>query len=339
MNKKSPEDEEHLDALYKRLALLEKKPPSEGVVQPMPNEAPKEGQSVVGKTFEEKCEETRESSLYGRLPNWRVDGLIAKSNDDVRQEVFIMQLLIFYQNAFAAAKVPVWMYTYRIIGTTKSTGIIQLIPNAISIDELKKKPEFRGSLRKQFEHQFGYVEGEPEPDAFVRVLNNFVRSMAAYSVITYLLAVKDRHNGNIMIDANGHIIHIDFGFVFGLAPGKAFSMEKAPWKLTKEMVEVMGGRKSQYFQLYIDLCTHAFLVARKHYNAISMMMEITSYESNYPSFQYNKEAIFDFKNRSLLDVPDDKMKAEILRLANKSYNSLGTILYDKFQLATNGILP
>ena len=42
-----------------------------------------------------------------------------------------------------------------------------------------------------------------------------------------------------MIDNQGHVIHIDFGFVFGLAPGKAFSMETAPWKLTPEMVEVI----------------------------------------------------------------------------------------------------
>jgi phosphatidylinositol kinase/protein kinase (PI-3 family) len=44
-----------------------------------------------------------------------------------------------------------------------------------------------------------------------------------------------------MIDSEGHIIHIDYGFLLSNAPGKGLKMEKAPFKLTQEFVDLLGG--------------------------------------------------------------------------------------------------
>jgi phosphatidylinositol kinase/protein kinase (PI-3 family) len=83
--------------------------------------------------------------------------------------------------------------------------------------------------------------------------------LAAYSLVCYILQIKDRHNGNIMVDIEGHIMHIDFGFLLSNAPGKGIKFEQAPFKLTAEMVEVLGGIKTKKFREYREQMRLGFM--------------------------------------------------------------------------------
>jgi phosphatidylinositol 4-kinase len=62
---------------------------------------------------------------------------------------------------------------------------------------------------------------------FQAAKKNFIESMAAYSVVSYILNVIDTME-NILIDEQGHVIHIDFGFLFDTQPGGKFGNNLFP---------------------------------------------------------------------------------------------------------------
>ena len=47
------------------------------------------------------------------------------------------------------------------------------------------------------------------------------------------------------------MVHIDFGFLLTNYPGNVFKMESVPFKLTNELVEVMGGDDSEGFRRFM----------------------------------------------------------------------------------------
>jgi hypothetical protein len=145
------------------------------------------------------------ASPYGHLPGWRLLPCIVKADDDLRQEQFVSQLLAQFAALFRAARVPVWVKAYDILAISASAGLIQCIPDTISLDSLKKNDPHYSSLQAWFEQQYNWGPRGVDRLRVARV--NFARSLAAYSIVCYILQIKDRHNGNILVDRRGAFLH------------------------------------------------------------------------------------------------------------------------------------
>ena len=222
-----------------------------------------------------------------------------------------------------------YCFPYRVTATAPGCGVIDVLPNSISRDMLGR--EAVNGLYEYFKSKFGN-ENSIE---FEEARHNFIKSLAAYSIISYLLQFKDRHNGNIMYDDKGHILHIDFGFCFDIVPG-GVKFEAVPFKLTKEMVKVMGGsNETESFKMFEELFIKGFLSVRPFYELIVGNV-IPMLDSGLPCFKGEK-TIRNLKQRFFLNKDDKEVISSLKGLIKSSYESMFTVGYDKFQKITNGI--
>jgi phosphatidylinositol 4-kinase len=159
-------------------------------------------QVIFRETWQRKEERIRKKSAFGSHPGWRLLPVLVKANDDLRQEQLASQLIYRMAAILAREKVPVWLCPYEIIALTDKGGIIEAIPDTISLDSLKRNDPNFTSLKYFFLTHFGGDGTEDYADAEA----NFVESLAAYSIVSFLLQLKDRHNGNILLDNRGHIV-------------------------------------------------------------------------------------------------------------------------------------
>lgn len=298
------------------------------------------GRFAFGERWAEKKSRIGSSSPQGSIPGWDMMGVIVKSNDDLRQEAFVMQLIELCQEAFQLAELELWISPYRILATGRSTGVIECVRNAMSFDALKKRPGYgKGGLR---EHLQRMTEFTADPGgSFVAAQQNFVRSLAAYSLMSHFFLFKDRHNGNLLLDTAGHVIHIDFGFVFGIAPGGSFSLEMStPFKLTEEMLDVMGGLRSPLFAEFVTLFCCGFLALQLHCDTFLTLVEITCKDSTFKCFEGRdtKEIVSKLRERFAPDLSKEDTITLALDLIKQATTSYGTRQYDLYQYLSQGIV-
>jgi len=207
-------------------------------------------------------------------------------------------------------------------------GIIDVVPNATSRDEM-------GRAKINDLHAFFVGKyGNEDSISFQEARLKFIQSMAAYSVACYILQIKDRHNGNIMIDGEGHIVHVDFGFLFDIGPG-GVKFEPNSFKLNHEMVVVMGGRQSQGYNLFVNLTVKAYLAIRPHaeqlINACALMLG-----TELPSFK-GEGTIKRLRDRFQLQLNERAAAEYMMGVIKNAHENVRSTVYDGFQKMQNGI--
>ncbi|CAO1619945.1 unnamed protein product [Parajaminaea phylloscopi] len=303
--------------------------------------------AMFRETWAAKKARIRASSPYGHLPSWDVFSVIVKTGADLRQEQLAVQLINEFGRIWQECSSKIWVRYFRILVTSENSGLMETVTDAVSVHSIKKEAYARAqkvngaeggkiTTYSIYDH-FVDTYGDPSSAKFNRARDRFMESLAGYSIISYLLQIKDRHNGNILLGSDGRLIHIDFGFMLGISPG-GVGFEAAPFKLTQEYIDILGGLDSPKFEEFKKLMRQGFKDARKEAERIIMIVELMQRQSKLPCFALGELTASNLRDRFALALSAQQVDDFVDRLILASCASSYTRLYDTFQYYSQGIL-
>ena len=134
-------------------------------------------------------------------------------------------------------------------------------------------------------------------------------------------------------------MHIDFGFLFLSSPGGNLNFESAPFKLTDEMVVLMGGMHSRGFAKFRRLCESTYLALRRHAHQLTLLVDMMiDGHADLPCWQGQPtEAARAFRERFQPQMGDAAAAAFMTGLIDAATNNWRTAYYDRYQRCCLGI--
>ncbi|EFJ26575.1 hypothetical protein SELMODRAFT_97360 [Selaginella moellendorffii] len=238
--------------------------------------------------------------------------VIFKKGDDLRQDQLVIQLITLMDKLLKSENLDLQLTPYRVLSTSHEEGMVEFIhstPLAQVLAENKTIIQFFKQFHPDEEGPFGISSP---------CLETFVKSCAGYCVITYILGVGDRHLDNLLLQQDGRLFHVDFGFILG-RDSKPFP---PPMKLCKEMVEAMGGMDSQHYSKFKMYCCEAYNILRKSSNLILNLLFLMS-GANLPDISSDPEkGVLKLQEKFRLDLDDEEAVQFFQTLINDSVSAL-----------------
>ncbi|XP_017488703.1 PREDICTED: phosphatidylinositol 3-kinase catalytic subunit type 3-like, partial [Rhagoletis zephyria] len=255
---------------------------------------------------------TTEGSIYS---------VIFKHGDDLRQDDLVLQMIILMDKLLRMENLDLKLTAYRVLATGSKHGFVQFIDSQSVAEVLSIDGTIQNYLRKISTNANSIA---PE------VMDAYVKSCAGYCIITYLLGVGDRHLDNLMMTKTGRLFHIDFGFILGRDP----KLRPPPMKITREMVDAMGGMSSENFARFCNLVRTAFLHLRRHANLILNLFSLMV-DANVPDIALEPDkTVQKVQDKFKLELNDEQAVHHITEQVEQSVRSIMPVVVDQLHKMT-----
>jgi len=233
--------------------------------------------------------------------------VIFKAGDDLRQDVLTLQMIRIMDKMWKAEGLDCRLNAYGCVATGDELGMIEIVLNSATTASINKDAGkgakavlYKDTLKKWLQKH------NPSPTEWEKAVETFILSCAGYCVATYVLGIGDRHNDNIMVTESGHLFHIDFGHFLGNFKSKyGIKRERAPFIFNPQYAYVMGDKRDEPFQQFIQLCGRAYNIIRRHADMfINLFLMMLS--TGIPELQC-EEDIEPLRDNLQLDLTDEEV--------------------------------
>ncbi|KIV99427.1 uncharacterized protein PV09_08859 [Verruconis gallopava] len=241
--------------------------------------------------------------------------LFKGGNDDLRQDAIMEQVFEevskLLRNHSSTRQRRLRVRTYNVLPLSNHSGVLEFCANTTALqdaliplhqtyhpkdlkssvcrskisDAARNTTEERIKAYRDVCKQFHpvmrhfFFERFPDPDVWFEKRLAYTRSMAAMSILGYVIGLGDRHLHNILLDYfTGEVIHIDLGVCF--EAGRVLPIpEVVPFRLTRDLVDGMGYTRTE--GVYRRCCEFTLEALREERESIMTLLNVLRYDPLY----------------------------------------------------------
>ncbi|GBP26146.1 Phosphatidylinositol 4,5-bisphosphate 3-kinase catalytic subunit delta isoform [Eumeta japonica] len=258
--------------------------------------------------------------------------IILKIGDDLRQDMFTLQMLKIMDRLWKKAGYDFRLNPYGCISMEYKVGMIEVVQDAETIANIQKeKAKFTATSAFYKWSLFNWLRDHNSSEASLdKAIKEFTMSCAGYCVATYVLGIADRHPDNIMLKKSGQLFHIDFGHILGHFKEKfGFRRERVPFVLTHDFIYIInkgqnskGSKEAPEFEAFREYCETAFKILHRHrhlfLSLFSMMIS-----TGLPELNTEKDLQY-LRDTLVLDLPEDKAVEHFKQKFNEAISTSKT---------------